>query len=195
MVAFKNGERTSGRAPVMIAMAKVLTDADVKAAAEYYAALKPRIGYNKVIETETVAKSYVGPGGMRFATSDGGTEPIGNRIIVLPEDPVRAELRDPKSGFIDYVPVGSIKKGEGLATTGDAGKTIPCAICHGQNLKGLGEIPGIVGRPATYMFRQLNDMQNGHRKGAGVELMKGVVAKLTDDDLIALAAYLGSRDP
>jgi cytochrome c553 len=38
-------------------------------------------------------------------------------------------------------------------------------------------------------------MQNGHRKGAGVELMKGVVAKLTDDDLIALAAYLGSRDP
>jgi hypothetical protein len=68
MVAFKNGERTGGRAPVMIAMAKVLTDADVKAAAEYYAALKPRIGYNKVIETETVAKSYVGPGGMRFAT-------------------------------------------------------------------------------------------------------------------------------
>jgi hypothetical protein len=30
MVAFKNGERTGGRAPVMIAMAKVLTDADVK---------------------------------------------------------------------------------------------------------------------------------------------------------------------
>jgi cytochrome c553 len=195
MVAFKNGERTGGRAPVMIAMAKVLTDADVKAAAEYYAALKPRIGYNKVIETETVAKSYVGPGGMRFATPDGGTEPIGNRIIVLPEDPMRSELRDPNSGFIDYVPVASIKKGEGLATTGDAGKTIPCAICHGQNLKGLGEIPGIVGRPATYMFWQLNDMQNGHRKGAGVELMKGVVAKLTDDDLIALAAYLGSRDP
>jgi hypothetical protein len=76
----------------MIAMAKVLTDADVKAAAEYYAALKPRIGYNKVIETETVAKSSVGPGGMRFATPDGGTEPIGNRIIVLPEDPARAEL-------------------------------------------------------------------------------------------------------
>jgi len=126
---------------------------------------------------------------------DGGTEPIGNRIIVLPEDPLRAELRDPKSGFIDYVPVGSIKKGEALATTGDAGKTIPCAICHGQNLKGLGEIPGIVDRPATYVFRLLNDMQNGNRKGAGVELMKGVVAKLTDDDLIALAAYLGSRDP
>jgi cytochrome c553 len=52
MVAFKNGERTGGRAPVMIAMAKVLTDADVKAAAEYYAALKPRIGYNKVIGEE-----------------------------------------------------------------------------------------------------------------------------------------------
>jgi hypothetical protein len=102
-----------------------------------------------VIETETVAKSYVGPGGMRFATPDGGTEPIGNRIIVLPDDPVRAELRDPKSGFIDYVPVGSIKKGEGLIT-GERRQDYTCAICHGQNLKGLGEIPGIVGRPATY---------------------------------------------
>jgi cytochrome c553 len=195
MAAFKNGERVGGRAPVMIAMAKVLTDADVSAAAEYYAMLKPRVGYNKVIETETVAKSYVGAGGMRFATADGGNESIGERIIVLPQDPVRAELRDPTSGFIDYVPVGSIKRGEALATTGEAGKTITCNICHGQNLTGLGEIPGIVGRPATYVFRQLNDMQNGRRKGPGVELMKGVVAKLNDSDLIALAAYLGSRDP
>ena len=86
---------------------------------------------------------------MRFATPDSGTEPIGNRIIVLPDDPVRAELRDPKSGFIDYVPVGSIKKGEGLIT-GDAGKTIPCAICHGQNLKGLGRFR--YRRPARHLY-------------------------------------------
>ena len=65
MAAFKNGERTGGRAPVMIAMAKVLTDADVKAAAEYYAALKPRIGYNKVIETETHGPAVVALPGPR----------------------------------------------------------------------------------------------------------------------------------
>ena len=40
---------------------------------------------------------------MRFATPDGAKEPIGNRIIVLPQNPHLAELRDPHSGFIDRV--------------------------------------------------------------------------------------------
>ena len=131
---------------------------------------------------------------MRFALADGGTEPIGNRIIVLPENPERAELRDPHSGFIDYVPKGSIAKGAALMAGGD-GKTIACTICHGPELKGLGEVPGIAGRPATYIFRQLNDIKTGNRSGPRVELMKQAVAKLTQDDMIALAAYLGSLDP
>jgi len=59
----------------------------------------------------------------------------------------------------------------------------------------LGEVPGIVGRPATYIFRQINDMKTGNRKGPWVELMKQVVEKLTDEDMIALSAYLGSQDP
>jgi cytochrome c553 len=194
MAAFKNGERNNVRAPVMIAMTKVFSDADVKAAADYFAALKPSVGYTKVVETATVAKSYVGGGAMRFATADGGKEPIGKRIIVLPQDEARAKLRDPKAGFIDYVPLGSIRKGAALAAGGN-GKTVACTICHGPNLKGLGEVPAIAGRPATYMFRQLNDMKSGNRKGPWVELMKQVVEKLTDDDMISLAAYLGSREP
>jgi len=43
--------------------------------------------------------------------------------------------------------------------------------------------------------RQLNDMQNGARTGYSMALMKQVVAKLTLDDMIALAAYVGSLDP
>jgi cytochrome c553 len=147
-----------------------------------------------VVETDTVAKSFVGAGGMRFATPDGGREPIGNRIIVLPQDEAKAKLRDPRSGFIDYVPTGSIAKGAALMAGGN-GKTITCTICHGSTLKGLGEVPGIAGRPATYTFRQLNDMKTGNRKGAWVELMKEAVARLTDEDMIALSAYLGSLDP
>ncbi|MFZ0421602.1 MAG: c-type cytochrome [Xanthobacteraceae bacterium] len=195
MAAFKNGERTGGRAGVMIAMAKVLTDDEVKAAAAYFSGLAPSAGYNKVVETETVSKSYVGAGGMRFVAPDGGTEPIADRIIVLPKDATEAQLRDPHFGFTDYVPAGSVAKGEALATTGGDGKTIRCAICHGQNLTGLGEVPSIVGREGTSIFRQLNDMQSGTRKGPWVELMKGVVAKLTQSDMIALAAYLESRNP
>ena len=67
MNAFKRGERNNPRAGVMIAMAQVLSDDDIKAAAEYFARLKPTAGYNTVKETDTVPKSYVGAGGMRFA--------------------------------------------------------------------------------------------------------------------------------
>ena len=179
----------------MVTNAKVLSDAEAKSAANYFASLKPAVGFNKVVETDTVAASYVGAGGMRFATPDGGHEPIGSRIIVLPQDDPRARtLRDPKSGFIDYVPKGSIVQGAELMAGGD-GKTVACTICHGPTLKGLGEVPPITGRPATYIFRQLNDMKTGNRKGGWVELMKQVVEKLSDDDMIALSAYLGSLDP
>jgi cytochrome c553 len=194
MAAFQNGERKGIRATNMIAMAKVRSDEQVKAAAEYFAQLKPTPGYNKVVETDTVPKSYVGAGGMRFVTPNGGSEPIGSRIIVLPQDPERAHMRDPNSGFIDYVPKGSLVKGAELMAGGD-GKTVNCAICHGPTLKGLGEVPSIAGRPAQYIFRQLNDMKTGNRTGPWVELMKQVVAKLTDDDMIALSAYLESLDP
>ena len=194
MQAFKDGDRKGVRANTMVTNSKLLSDEEVKSAANYFASLKPAVGFNKVVETDTVAKSYVGAGGMRFATPDGATEPIGSRIIVLPQDPARAHLRDPRSGFIDYVPKGSLVRGAQLTAGGD-GRTVACTICHGPTLKGLGEVPPITGRPATYTFRQLNDMKNGNRKGGWVELMKQVVEKLDDNDMIALAAYLGSQDP
>jgi cytochrome c553 len=195
MTIFKTGQRNNPRAGVMIAMAQVLSDDEVKAAAAYFSGLKPTAGYNKVVETDTVPKSYVGAGGMRFVAPDGGTEPIGERIIVLPMDENEAKLRDPHSGFVDNVPTGSIAKGQELATTGGGGKTVPCALCHGPDLRGSGEVPAITGRTATYMFRQLNDIQGGMRNGVGVAFMKPVVANLTPADMIALAAYLESRAP
>jgi len=194
MAEFKNGGRKGIRANAMIEIAKAISDADVRAAGEYFAALKPGV-WTKVVETATVPKSTVGSGAMRFAAPDGGTEPIGNRIIVLPQDPARAHGRDPHSGFVDYVPVGSLAKGKALVTSGGSGQTIPCAICHGASLKGLGEVPGIAGRPPIYVVRQLNDMQNGNRTGSLAELMKAVVAKLGIEDMVAIAAYLGSLEP
>ena len=194
MAAFKTGGRKGVRATTMITIAQAISDADALAAAEYFAALQPGV-WTKVIETDSVPKSYVGAGGMRFAEPGGEMEPIGNRIIVVPQDETRAKSRDPRSGFIDYVPTGSIAKGEALVTTGDGGKTIPCAICHGQTLQGLGELPSIAGRPPTYVVRQLNDMKTGARSGISTALMKAVVDKLTVEDMVAIAAYLGSRDP
>src|SRR5713101_146059 len=194
MAEFKNGGRKGVRAATMITIAQAISDEDALAASEYFAGLKPGV-WTKVVETGTVPKSYIGPGAMRFAAPEGGTEPIGNRIVVLPQDAVRAQSRDPHSGFIDYVPVGSIAKGRALVTSGGSGQAVPCAICHGATLKGLGEVPGIAGRPPIYVVRQLNDMQNGNRTGSWAELMKAVVAKLGIEDMVAIAAYLGSLEP
>jgi len=194
MAAFKNGERKGIRTENMIAFAKAITDEDLRASAEYFASLKPT-AWIRVVETDTVPVSRLGPGTMRFAVSEGGMEPLGNRIIELPEDPERARSRDPRSGFVAHVPVGSLAKGQALVATGAAGKTIPCAICHGAALQGLGEVPSIVGRSPMYVFRQLNDMQSGNRTGSLAALMKAVVTQLSYDDMVAIAAYLASREP
>jgi len=87
------------------------------------------------------------------------------------------------------VPVGSVKKGEALATTAQ------CALCHGANLTGLGPVPGIAGRSPTYVVRQLNDMKNGARTGIWSELMKRAVANLSTEDMVNLAAFTASRTP
>jgi cytochrome c553 len=122
-------------------------------------------------------------------------EPIGQRIIEMPENLERTELRDSASGFVAYVPVGSIRKGEALITTGGAGKTIPCAICHGADLRGLGPIPALAGRSPSYIVRQLYDIQHGVRDGSWTELMKPVVARLSEEDMVSIAAYTASRAP
>jgi cytochrome c553 len=201
MTEFANGNRNGARARSMIPIAKGATAEEVRAAAEYYAGLKPTVdGWQKVVEAATVPKSHLKTGGMRFIVENGGSEPIAGRIIELPQDPLRAERRDDRSGFIAYVPPGSIAKGKTLVTTG-GGKTMACTICHGPDLrgngnrpelKGLGEVPNLAGRSPIYIFRQLNDYKIGTRHGPLTAPMLPVVANLDHADMVAIAAYLTS---
>lgn len=178
---------------LMTAAAKAITDAEVQAAAAYYSALKPK-RIIKVVETDTVPKTYIAR--LFFVKqATGGTEPLGRRIVEAPDDVEQFELRDSRSQFTAYVPVGSIAKGEVLAGTGGGGATVPCAACHGADLKGLGPIPGIAGRSPTYVVRQLYDFKHGARAGASSALMKPTVEKLSEDDMIFLAAYVASLTP
>ena len=188
----KSSEPASLPINLMVAVAKLVSDEDTKIAAEYFASLKPA-PWIRVVETETVPKTKVG-GWMLIADDSGGTEPIGQRIIEMPENLERTELRDSASGFIAYVPVGSLRKGEALITNG-AGKTTPCAICHGTELKGLGPVPALAGRSPSYIARQLYDIQHGARNGQWTELMKSVVAGLSEEDRVAIAAYTASLAP
>ena len=189
----KSSEPRMGPPGRMITMAKAANDAEVKSAAEYFAGLKFK-PWIRVVESETVSKTRIA-GSMLIPVDGGGSEPIGQRIIEMPENLERTELRDDSIGFVAYVPVGSIKKGEALVTTGGAGRTIRCSICHGADLKGLAHVPPLAGRSPSYTVRQLYDMQNGSRKGPWTQLMKEVVAKLTVEEMVNIAAYTSSRTP
>ena len=46
-----------------------------------------------------------------------------------------------------------------------------------------------------YLFRQLYYFKDGSRHGSMGALMKGVVAQITQDDMLAIAAYVGSLPP
>jgi cytochrome c553 len=176
----------------MIAYETKANATEVRAAGEYFAALKPR-PWIRVVETDTVPKTHVA-GWMLVASGTGETEPIGQRIIETPENLERTELRDDRCGFIAYVPVGSTKRGETLAT-GVGSKTLRCATCHGRGLKGRGKVPALGGRSPSYIVRQLYDIQSGARAGAAVHVMKPAVMKLTIDDMVAIAAYTASLSP
>ena len=82
-----------------------------------------------------------------------------------------------------------------LVATGGGGKTLPCGVCHGPDLRGVGSIPGIAGRSPSYLARQLYDFQSGTRNGELAPLMKPVVANLTNDDFVNILAYVSSRTP
>ncbi|MGY8815491.1 MAG: c-type cytochrome [Gammaproteobacteria bacterium] len=192
MVDYKNGDRKGSG--TMIRIGKAITDDEMRSAAEYYASVQPR-PWIRVVETDTVPKTYVARGNKRLLHPEGGTESIGNRIIEVPEDEEIVLNRDPRSGFVAYVPMGSIEKGKELAITGGGGKTINCAICHGQTLQGLGDVPAIAGRHPNYIVRQLWSIQNGDRVGNSNVLMKQVVEKLNVEDMLAIAAYVASLTP
>jgi cytochrome c553 len=193
LALFRSGGRKSAdprKANVneMIQIARLLTDAEMKASAEYYASMTWR-PWTKVVESETAPKTRQSAAGLFLPLDGEQTEPLGQRIIEVPEFPDRTErLRDPHAGFLAYVPVGSVAKGRALVTTG-AGRTTQCAACHGQDLKGAVDVPGIADRTASYTVRQLVNIQQGTRQSP---VMKPVVANLTDEDMIAIAAYLGS---
>jgi cytochrome c553 len=197
MADYRAGLRTSsepamGPPSLMRAIGLNATPEEAAEAAAYFSSIKPR-KWIRVIETDTVPETVVS-GWMYIEKEGGGMEPIGNRILEMPEDLERTELRDSHSGFIAYVPMGSIAKGKELAE-GVEGKTRACAYCHGDELKGLGPVPGLAGRSPSYIARQLYDLQTGNRRGLWSPLMAEVVANLTPEDMVNVAAFTASLEP
>jgi cytochrome c553 len=198
MADYKSGARKfSGpqRSPVMLmtAIAKATSEADAVAAAAYFSSLKPK-SVIKVVETDTVPATQIARVFYTLAKS-GGAEPIGERIVEVPNDVDQFEHRDSRAQFTAYVPKGSIARGEVLAKTGGSDTTTPCVTCHGLKLQGVDAVPGIAGRSPSYLVRQIYDFQQHTRAGSAGSLMLPVVEKLSHADMIALAAYISSLTP
>jgi cytochrome c553 len=192
---FKNGLRRSAdprkaNTNLMIGFAKAATPEEVKAAAEYFAA-QPYPKRLKVVESRTAPKVRL-QGGMHMAipaAEGGGTQPIGDEIVEVPDDNLRAEARDTRMGWTAYVPVGTLSRGKQLAAKHQ------CGVCHGPSLDGVGPVPALAGRSPSYTMRQLFDMKTGARRGPWSELMKPIVSAMSIQDLMAVSAYAASLAP
>ena len=131
---FKNGKRKSAEprkanTNAMIAIAKAMTPEEIKASAEYFSSM-PWTPWIKVIETETVPKTRIN-GGLFVALEGDEKEPIGRRILEIPESTEMSETyRNPRSGFLAYVPPASLKYGLTLAST--IPRLVPSATAKGS---------------------------------------------------------------
>lgn len=193
--AFRNGERRSARPDwkptmYMIDVAKDATDDETTRAAGYFSR-RHFASHVEVVESKIVPAHV--PKGFIYALAPGPAETLGEQIIEMPTDIERFERRDPHSRFVAYVPAGSLAHGDELARTG----ATPCAACHGAGLKGgaTAIAPPLAGRSPTYLFRQLYGFRTGARTAATAQPMRDVAARLTQSDMIAIAAYAASLTP
>jgi cytochrome c553 len=56
-------------------------------------------------------------------------------------------------------------------------------------------VPRIAGVHPMYLARELVIFKDGTRAGANAKLMAPTVKNMTDEDIVAIAAYLASLDP
>ncbi len=202
---FRNGRRRSSdtrkpNVPTMVGLAKAISDEEARAAAEYWAAQSggPHV---KVIETEKAPPAKL-DGNLYVATAVERTEPLAGRILEVPEDHTKSgRIDDPRSGFVAYVPMGSIARGRKITGVGSPpskvaatdGSALACVTCHGATLRGMGDAPPLAGRSPSYLVRQLYDFKTGARRGTMSALMQPVVEHLTTSQMTDVAAYIATQ--
>jgi cytochrome c553 len=170
-----------------------ITDEEARAAARYFGAMRAKRRY-RVLERATIPATFEA-GGLRAAKAGIDSEPIAGRLVEVSDDIGRHELRDAGETFTTFVPPGSIARGRRMALIAPRASATRCATCHGSTLRGAGVVPPLAGRSPAYVLRQLIGFKSGARAGRTSAAMQRVTSQLTLDDMIALAAYAGSRKP
>jgi cytochrome c553 len=192
--AFRDGQRKDVRTGRMVQAAKLATEKEIREAAEYYAAIGPdRQKWVRTVVGDEVPKGPIqfGGGGFRYHAPDGGMEPLPpNMVIETADKDELVRARDQiDGGFVQYVHAEDMALGEKVAADGK------CGTCHGADFKGKGDVPRLANQHSVYLIRQLKDMQIGARTDKNVAVMKPIVDKLSDKEIVAVSAYLASKMP
>ena len=89
----------------------------------------------------------------------------------------------------------TLARGEALVFDGDAARNLPaCVRCHGSGLTGVNPaIPGVLGLPREYLLAQLGAWRSGHLRSLAPDCMADVASRLSEDDVVAVSAWLASR--
>jgi len=195
MHAFRDGDRANIRAPNMTEMAYAISEKDLREAAIYFSKIpRSQQKWIRVVETSRAPANHIGAGGARFFDKGAETVPVAPDMIYEIAEGEEVELRNDHVGFVDYVPMGSLAKGRTVAM-GNRGQMRTCGSCHGDDYRGHEDAPRLAGRSAYYLIRQLADMKAGYRKGPALGKMKEIIGKLSDADILNVAAYMASKEP
>jgi cytochrome c553 len=181
--------------PPTVAMRQIadsVSRAELVEAAKYFAKVRAR-PMTQVIEADSAPRT-IASNGLYVKAPEGGAELLGRRIIEFPVELRRHELRDSKAEYVAYVPRGSVARGRAIAA-GDVPTVQKCQNCHGSELHGKRATPPLSGRYPSYLLRQLIGFKTGARAASNSGAMRGVVATMSLDDMIAAAAYAGSLKP
>jgi cytochrome c553 len=88
--------------------------------------------------------------------------------------------------------------GERLYGGGNAASGVPaCTGCHGVKGMGMGlaKFPRISGQHAQYVEQTLRQFRDGSRKNDPNSMMRGVAARMTDQEIAAVSQYIQGIDP
>lgn len=85
-----------------------------------------------------------------------------------------------------------VKQGEAIYRGGVAAKGVPaCASCHSPNGAGMpAQFPRLAGQHAEYTASQLKAFRVGQRANDAAQMMRGVAAKMSDQEIAAVSEYI-----
>ncbi|MDR3392145.1 MAG: c-type cytochrome [Sulfuriferula sp.] len=85
-----------------------------------------------------------------------------------------------------------VEAGEKIFKGGDSGSGVPaCAACHGPAGAGIPvQFPRLASQHKEYIYAQLNNFRLGDRANDGGKMMRTIAAKMTDQEMKAVAEYI-----